>query len=50
MLFWMKEEYEKFSESMKSKPASYYAFEVLHWCGIREGELLALSKDDLRKL
>lgn len=46
MLFWMKEEYEKFVESIKSKPASYYVFEILYWCGIREGELLALSKDD----
>jgi len=46
MLFWTKEEYEKFAESIKSKPASYYAFEILYWCGIREGELLALSKDD----
>ena len=46
MLFWTKEEYEKFAESIKSKPASYYAFEILYWCGIREGELLALTKDD----
>ena len=46
MLFWTKEEYEKFAESVKSKPASYYAFEILYWCGIREGELLALTKDD----
>ena len=46
MLFWTKEEYEKFAESVKSKPASYYTFEILYWCGIREGELLALTKDD----
>lgn len=46
MLFWTKEEYEKFAESIKSKPASYYAFEILYWRGIREGELLALTKDD----
>ena len=25
---------------------SYYAFEVLYWCGIREGELLALTPAD----
>lgn len=31
MLFWTKEEYEKFAESVKSKPASYYAFEILYW-------------------
>lgn len=28
------------------KPISYYAFEVLYWCGIREGELLALTPAD----
>ncbi|WP_197050055.1 site-specific integrase [Campylobacter sputorum] len=46
MLFCTKEEYEKFVESIKSKPAPYYAFEILYWCGMREGELLALTKDD----
>lgn len=46
MLFWTKEEYEKFAESIKSKPASYYAFEILYLCGIRDGELLVLIKDD----
>ena len=28
------------------KPISYYAFEMLYWCGIREGELLALTPAD----
>ena len=28
------------------KTISYYAFEVLYWCGIREGELLALTPAD----
>ena len=46
MLFWTKEEYLKFSEVMKDKPVSYYAFEVLYWTGIREGELLALERGD----
>ena len=36
MLFWTKEEYLKFAEVMMDKPQSYYAFEVLYWCGIRE--------------
>ncbi len=44
MLFWTKEEYLKFAEVMMDKPQSYYAFEVLYWCGIREGELLALTR------
>ena len=46
MLFWTKEEYLKFAEVMKEKPISYYAFEILYWTGIREGELLALEKGD----
>ena len=25
---------------------SYYAFEMLYWCGIREGDLLALTPGD----
>lgn len=46
MLFWTKEEYLKFAEEMMDKPLSYYAFEMLYWCGIREGELLALTPAD----
>ena len=46
MLFWTKEEYLKFAEVMMDKPQSYYAFEMLYWCGIREGELLALTPAD----
>ena len=46
MLFWTREEYTKFSEAMMDKPLSFYAFEVLYWCGIREGELLALTPAD----
>ena len=46
MLFWTKEEYLKFAEVMMDKPLSYYAFEMLYWCGIREGELLALTPAD----
>ena len=46
MLFWTKAEYLKFAEAMMDKPLSYYAFEMLYWCGIREGELLALTAAD----
>ena len=34
------------SEAMMDKPLSFYAFEVLYWCGVREGELLALTPAD----
>lgn len=46
MLFWTREEYTRFSEAMMDKPVSFYAFEMLYWCGIREGELLALTPAD----
>lgn len=46
MLFWTQDEYKKFSEVMMDKPVSFYAFEMLYWCGIREGELLALTPAD----
>lgn len=46
MLFWTQEEFQKFVETIADKPQSYYAFEILYWCGIREGELLALTPED----
>jgi len=46
MLFWTKDEYLKFSNAIKDKPLSHYAFEILYWCGLRLGELLALTPDD----
>ena len=46
MNFWTKDEYMQFSEVMMDKPISFYAFEMLYWCGIRLGELLALTTAD----
>ena len=46
MMFWTKEQYLKFAEVMMDKPLSFYALEMLYWCGIREGELLALAPAD----
>ena len=45
MLFWTQDEYERFIEAIKDKPESFYAFELLYWCGLRMGELLALTKE-----
>ena len=47
MLFWTKEEYLKFIDEVKDKPVSYYAFQILYWCGLRLGELLALTPADI---
>jgi len=50
MLFWTRDEFLQFIETMKSKPMSYYAFELLFWTGIREGELLALTNQQLAEI
>lgn len=46
MLFWTKDEYLRFAEAIMDKPMAYYAFEMLYWSGLREGELLALTLAD----
>lgn len=46
MKFWTQEEYHKFIEEVMDKPISFYAFEMLYWCGLRMGELLALTPSD----
>ena len=46
MKFWTKDEYMQFIPSMANKTYSYIAFELLYWCGIRMGELMALTPSD----
>ena len=46
MEFWTQDEFQAFLECVADKPISYYAFEMLYWTGIREGELLALTPAD----
>lgn len=46
MLYWTKEEYIQFSNAIMDKPVSFYAFEILYWCGLRLGEMLALTPSD----
>ena len=46
MLFWTKEEYLQFAKAIQDKPMAYHAFQMLYWCGIRVGELLALTPAD----
>lgn len=47
MLVWTKEEYKQFAEAVMDKPKSFYAFEILYWAGLRVGELLALTPEDI---
>lgn len=46
VLIWTKEEYQQFSAAIKNRPASFIAFEILYWCGLRLGELLVLTLID----
>ena len=46
MQFWTKEEYLQFIPTMADKTYSYLAFELLYWCGMRMGELRALTSAD----
>lgn len=45
--FWTLEEYTKFSKAIQEKPEFYYAFQIFFWCGLRLGELQALTKADV---
>jgi integrase len=47
MQFWTRDEYAAFAEAIKDDNRIYYAFEVLYWCGLRVGELLALTYEIL---
>ena len=38
MLFWTRQEFQKFIEVMKDRPASYAVFMTLYFTGIREGD------------
>ena len=46
MKFWTKDEYLIFADGVRNNPLSYHAFEMLYWCGLRVGELLALTSTD----
>ena len=43
MQFWTKDEYLRFSDAVADKPYFHLAFEILFWCGLRVGEMLALT-------
>lgn len=46
MNIWTDEEYKKFADVMMDYPKYYYVFEILYWCGLRVGEMLALTPSD----
>lgn len=46
-MFWTKAEFNQFIECVRDNPQSYTAFYVLYWTGIRVGELMALTMEDV---
>ena len=47
MEFWTKQEFKQFLPSMDQKPEARMAFLLLYWTGMRIGELLALTYEDI---
>ena len=47
--FWTLDEYRQFREANHEDVLAFTCFETLYWTGIREGELLALSPEDIDK-
>ncbi len=47
LLFWTEDEYHSFIETYEKGSMHYLIFEILFWTGIREGELLAITMDDI---
>lgn len=45
--FWTKEEYDKFIDTFEEDDRNRLIYEILFWTGCREGELLALTKNDV---
>ena len=47
MNFWTKEEFSQFLDAVMDKHRSYVGFKILFWTGLRIGELLALTIEDI---
>ena len=47
MLFWTNEEFKVFIEAMEERPVGYAIFTVIYYTGLRVGELLALTPEDI---
>lgn len=45
--FWTKDEYDCFINGIDRESKYYVIFEILFWTGCREGEMLALTKEDV---
>lgn len=45
--FWTPEEYGQFISHFSADTEAFTAFEILYWTGMRQGELLALTPEDI---
>ena len=47
MKFWIEDEFYAFVKVIENNAYSYIMFNILYWCGLRLGELLALTLEDI---
>lgn len=47
MDYWTREEFRQFISALENRPKACLAFNILYWTGVREGELLALTYEDI---
>ena len=47
MQFWTQSEFQTFAAALEDRPAAFAVFSTLFWTGMRSGELLALTLDDV---
>lgn len=47
MLFWTNEEFKVFIKALEDRPIGYTVFMVMYYTGLRVGELLALTPEDI---
>jgi len=47
MAVWTRRQYLGFSEAIREETQNRLAFQILYWCGLRVGELLALTPEDI---
>lgn len=45
--FWTYDEYKQFIDTFEREERGFVMFEILFWTGCREGEMLALAKEDI---
>jgi integrase len=47
MQFWTQGKFQTFASALGDRPATFAVFSTLFWTGMRSGEILALTLDDV---